>query len=73
MYLFSDINYGNTSTYQVSAKNDNFSSRFCQNGNSAKKLAHIRNFFDISFVAKFGTITKFSDLYHENTITVHGW
>ena len=36
MYLFSDINYENTSSDQVSAKNCIFLSRYCQKGNSEK-------------------------------------
>ena len=52
MYLFSDINYGNTSTGKVSAKNYNLWSRYCQRGNSDKNLAHIWNFVDLK-IAKF--------------------
>ena len=38
MYLFPNINYENTSSDQVSAKKLQICSRYCQKGNSDKKI-----------------------------------
>ena len=50
MYLFYDINYRNTSIDQVSTKNYNFWSIYCQKGNYDKNVAHIWNLFDLNCV-----------------------
>ena len=50
MYLFSEINYRNTSIDQVSTKNYNFWSIYCQKCNSDKNEAHIWNLVYLNFV-----------------------